>query len=308
MEEQEDDGAAPKQRVRGPHPRPRRPGRRHRRRAAVGRRLRRGPARPGVPELRLRAHGRAGRLLLPHRRPADPLARADRRAGRADRPGPDAAAPGRRVRRPAPGRLRADQHLAQLRRARARRASRRFPPRAAAHRAGDRARPRAPRAGRCPTPRCSAAFAALTESIGLDVGRRRDPRALRRRGRRGQRRRRRGGLRVRARAERRWPMLRQIEGSHAVAEAGRAVPARGDLRLPDLAPDPHRRGAVARAREVGRAGAVRVRQRRVGVRRDVGGDRRRRPPARAPTRPPPARACSTWPRRSTTPPGSACRS
>ena len=40
----------------------------------VGRRVRRGPPRAGVPELRLRAHGRAGRGVLPHRRPADPHA------------------------------------------------------------------------------------------------------------------------------------------------------------------------------------------------------------------------------------------
>jgi pyruvate ferredoxin oxidoreductase alpha subunit len=37
-----------------------------------------------------------------------------------------------------------------------------------------------------------------------------------------------------------WPMLKQIEGSHAVAEAV-ALAARGDLRLPDLAADAHRR-------------------------------------------------------------------
>ena len=42
-------------------------------------------------------------------------------------------------------RLRADQHRAQLRRARPRRARDAVPPRAAAHRAGDRDRPRAPR-------------------------------------------------------------------------------------------------------------------------------------------------------------------
>ena len=40
-------------------------------------------------------------------------------------------------------------------------------------------------------------------------------------------------------------MLRQIEGSRAVAETVALLPARGDLRLSDLAADAHRRGAVA---------------------------------------------------------------
>ena len=44
-------------------------------------------------------------------------------------------------------------------------------------------------------------------------------------------------------------MLRQMEGSQAVAEAVALLPARGDLRLPDLAPDPHRRGALRHACE-----------------------------------------------------------
>ena len=51
-------------------------------------------------------------------------ARADRGARRADRAGPDPAAPGGRLRRPARRRLRADQLDPQLRRARARRAAR----------------------------------------------------------------------------------------------------------------------------------------------------------------------------------------
>ena len=59
----------------------------------------------------------------------------------------------------------------------------------------------------------------------------------------GQRRRRDRGLRVRAaRRWRSWPMLKQIEGSQAVAEAVALCPPGGDLRLPDLAADPHRRG------------------------------------------------------------------
>ena len=40
-------------------------------------------------------------------------------------------------------------------------------------------------------------------------------------------------------------MLRQIEGSRAVAEAVALLPAGGDLRLSDLAADAHRRGPLA---------------------------------------------------------------
>ena len=69
--------------VPGAHPRARRPGRRHRGRAALGRRVRRGPPRAGVPDLRLGAHRCAGRRVLPHRRPADP-----RRASRSPSPTP----------------------------------------------------------------------------------------------------------------------------------------------------------------------------------------------------------------------------
>ena len=48
---------------------------------------------------------------------------------------------------------------------------------------------------------------------------------------------------------------------------------------------------------------MRVPQGRVRVRRDVGRASAPRRPARAPTRPPRARGCCSWPRRSTTPPG-----
>ena len=54
---------------------------------------------------------------------------------------------------------------------------------------------------------------------------------------------------------------------------GRPVPPGGHLRLPDLAADPHRRG-TRHPGEGRRSRSVRVRQRRVGVRGDVGGDRR----------------------------------
>ncbi len=85
--------------VPGSHPWARRPGCGECRRDAVGRRLRRGPLRAGLPELRLGAHGRARDGVLPHRRARDPLARAGDGAGCADHPGPDAAAPGGPLRR-----------------------------------------------------------------------------------------------------------------------------------------------------------------------------------------------------------------
>ena len=119
----------------------------------------RGPPCAGVPELRLRAHRRAGGRVLPHRRPRDPPARADPRARRADHPGPDAAAPGRRLRRAS----RADGYVlintqAQLRRARPRRDRRSASGRERLlHRPGDRARAASTSGGRCRTRRCSAA-------------------------------------------------------------------------------------------------------------------------------------------------------
>ena len=97
-------------------------------------------------------------------------------------------------------------------------------------------------------------------------------------------------------------MLKQTEGSHAVAEADGAVPAAGDLRLPDHAADAHRR-RPGRDGEVRRAHELRVHQRRIRVRRAVGGDRRvgrRRAHLHGDAA---ARACCSWPRRSTTPSG-----
>ena len=75
-------------------------------------------------------------------------------------------------------------------------------------------------------------------------------------------------------------MREQIEGSQAVARDRRRVPPGGDLRLPDLAADAHRRRTLT-AREVRCAEPVRVRQRGVRVRGDVGRDRRKRRPAPA---------------------------
>ena len=88
------------------------------------------------------------------------------------------------------------------------------------------------------------AFAALTGVVTLESRRRRDPRALPGRARP------RATSPPRAAALRRscarsWPMLRQIEGSRAVAETVALLPARGHRGLPDLAADAHRRGALA---------------------------------------------------------------
>ena len=81
-------------------------------------------------ELRLGAHRRAGGGLLPHRRARDPPARAGDGARRADHPGPDAAAPGRRLPGPEARGLRADQLGAQLRRTGRRRIRAALPARA----------------------------------------------------------------------------------------------------------------------------------------------------------------------------------
>src|SRR5579875_1121571 len=70
-----------------------RAGRRDVRRAAVGRGAHRGQVRAGVPRLRVGTEGRAGGVVLPDRRRADPHPGAGDRAGRADHSGPDAAAP-----------------------------------------------------------------------------------------------------------------------------------------------------------------------------------------------------------------------
>ncbi len=69
-------------------------------------------------------------------------------------------------------------------------------------------------------------------------------------------------------------MLRQIEGSRAVAETVALCRPRGHLRLPDLARRRTSSRALSALVKDRRARALRVRQRRVRVRRDVGRDRR----------------------------------
>ena len=179
---------------------------------------------------------------------ADPLPRADRRAGRGDRPGPDAAAPGRPLRR-ACG---ADGYLLVNTSQRASRSSgsasswRRLRPGAApdGSRHGDRARaPRPAAAERGPARRLRRADRAPSRSTASRPrSRERFP------GKIGEANSARGrGGRYAAVAEprpRRSPMRSQMEGSQAVAQGRRALPAGGDLRLPDLASDAHRRGAL----------------------------------------------------------------
>ena len=183
-----------------------------------------------------------------------------------------------------------------------------FRRRAAADRAGHRDRPRAPRpaaAERGPARRLRGAQRPGLDRLGepgrFASGSRASSASGNVAGGRG-------GVRLRAAARSAGsPMLEQLEGSQAVATGGGDVPARGHLRLSDLAADAHRRGALRHGPH-GRARAVRVPDGGVRVRGDVGLHRRLRRRARAPTPRPRARGCSTWPRRSSTPPASGCRS
>ena len=237
--------------------------------------------------------GRAGRRLLPRRRPRRSAATSRSPARRRRDPGPDAAAPGRRVRRSRRRRLRAHQQpaaLAELGLAELRGASRRG---TSVTVAADRARARAPRAaaaGRAAARRARRARPASCRASALAA-------AIRERftgaARRGQRR------------PRPTPAATAIGGGSPCLGSSRArgrrrdrrpLPARGHRGVSDLAADAHRRGALG-ARRDRRARAVRVHQRRVGVRGDVGRDRRHRRRARAPTPRRPARGCCSWPRR-----------
>ena len=290
--------------VRGPHPRPRRPGRRHRGRAALGRRLRRGRHAQAFPSFGSERTGAPVVVVLPDRRPPDPHARADRRARRADRPGPDAAAPGRRLRRPAARRLRADQHGAQRSPSSASATS------SAAFDAGrvvavpaTRARARAPRPAAARTRPLLGGFAALTGVVSLDALaaaiRERFPGDVGERQRRAPPRPRTRSVRARPGAR---PCLGRSRARAAVAETVALCRPEVICAYP-ISPQTHIVEGLSALVKSGRARAVRVHQRRVRVRRDVGRDRRVGRPARAPTPRPPARACSTWSRRSTTPSG-----
>ena len=191
---------------------------------------------------------------------ADPAARADHGARRADRPGPDAAPPGRPVRGLSGRRLPAAQHGPHVRRARARRlrgAVRR--PTGVVTRAGDRDRARAPRAPAAQ--RRAARRVRRAHRRGLRSSPWRH--AIRERfsgaDGRGQRRRRRAAptTRVRQRRGGGRPMRSQIEGSQAVARAVALCRPEVIAGLPDLAADAHRRGALGPGPDRG-ARAVRV--------------------------------------------------
>ena len=97
-------------------------------------------------------------------------------------------------------------------------------------------------------------------------------------------------------------MLKQIEGSRAVAEAVALCRPEVICAYP-ISPQTHiveaplRHGADRRARRPASSSTSSRSSPRCRWRSAP------RPPARAPTRRPPARACSTWPRRSTTPSG-----
>ena len=90
-------------------------------------------------------------------------------ARRADRAGPDAAAPGRRFPGAAAGRLCPDQQQAQLRRARPGRHRRALPPRAPDHGAGHRDRAQAP-GPPLPNAVLLGGFAALSGLVTLEAG------------------------------------------------------------------------------------------------------------------------------------------
>ena len=245
----------------------------------VGRGLRRGPARPGLPHLRLRAHRGAGRRRSAGSTTADPAPRADRRArtrwsSRTRRcctrstcsPGstPDGYLLVNTCRDLAE--LGLDELAGRL--APGPRASPCRPP----------SSPASTSAGRCPTRPCSAASrrSPARSSLGAVAGR--DPGAVpaARSARRNVAAADAGVTRqVRQRARGGRPMLSQIEGSQAVAPSRSPLcrPA-GGRGLPDLAADPHRRGARRTWSGPASSTACEYLDGRVRVRRDVGLHRR----------------------------------
>ena len=269
--------------VPGSNSRSRRPGRRVRRRDALRRGLPRRALRAGVPELRLRAHGRAGDGVLPDRRQGDPAARTGAHARRADRAGPDAAAPGRPLQRPRGraayilinstrsfdelglgGFARGVQHyrlcslpatelaVKHVGRAGAeRRAARRI---RRGHRASSRWRRSSPRSARSSRPRWPRRTSR----------RRRKPSSSRSR-------------------RRTRSMLKQTEGSRAVAEAIALCRPQVICAYP-ITPQTHIVEALGEMVKTGELAELRVHQRRIRIRRAVGRDRRLRRRACARTR------------------------
>jgi pyruvate ferredoxin oxidoreductase alpha subunit len=102
-------------------------------------------------------------------------------------------------------------------------------------------------------------------------------------------------------------MLKQIEGSQAVAEAVALCRPEVICAYP-ISPQTHiveGLGELVKERELTPCEFINVESEFAAMSVAIGSSR---PPARAPTPPPPARACCSWPRRSTTRRAWACRS
>ena len=252
--------------------------------------------------------GAPGDGVLPHRRQGDPPARAGAGARRADHPGrrrcctrSTCSAACRRA-----GYI-LHQLDAEPRRARARRASR-----AASSTIALCTLPATELAmkhvGR-PVPNAAllGGFAAITGVITLASVVAAIRAEVSRGGRREERRRGDGGVRPSRARRRRRSMLKQTEGSRAVAEAIALCRPQVICAYP-ITPQTHIVEGLGEMVKSGELAGLRVHQRRIRVRGDVGGDRRVGRRARAPTPRRAARDCSSWPKPCTTPPGSGCRS
>ena len=200
--------------------------------------------------------------------------RADRGARRADRPGSDAAPPGRRLQRPRRRRLPARQHRDAASTSSGSPSSSSGSPRHASltrprHRARARA-PRPPAAERRAARRVRRADRLVSlDSVAAAIRERfagRDRRAQRRRAAQA------AYEHVPARGGSR-PCLARSRDRRRSREAVALCRPEVICAYPISPADAHRRGAL-RPGPHGRARAVRVPERRVGVRRDVGRDRR----------------------------------
>ena len=182
--------------VSGANSRSRGAGRGHRGRDALGRRILRGTARPGISQFRIRAHRGTGGGVLPDRRQGNPAARTDPGAGLPDRAGSDAVQGDRRIRRPLRRRLPPGQHQQDICRTPYRPDRRQPAEGPCGHRAGDRIRDEACRAAGAE--RGAARRLRGADAIRAPRQRRTcDRRGISRQGRRRQYRRRPGGARIR---------------------------------------------------------------------------------------------------------------
>jgi len=291
--------------VPGTNSRARWPGRRHRRRAVVGRRVPRGAARTGVSSFGSERNGRPGGGVLPHRHAPDPVARADPRAGRADHPGPHPAAPGGRLRRAAQGRLHPHQHLAQLRGPRARRVRGRLPAGAAVHGTRHGIRPEAHRPAAAQRG-AARGFAAISGQISLESVARPSARSSRPRSPRPISPRRPRPSRSSPRHSARLPMLKQIEGSAAVAEAVALCRPEVICAYP-ISPQTHIVEGLGKLVDAGKLSPCESSTSSRSSPRCRSRSAPRRP-APVPIPPPPARGCCSWRRRCSTRRVSACPS